>query len=62
MQSTAAYSFKDCLKLSNYWPKWEPFALERKKANRRDASILDLQIWHLEEKLKCARSLEPQRL
>jgi hypothetical protein len=32
-----------------------------RKANRQDVSILDLQIWHLKEELKCARSLEPQR-
>jgi hypothetical protein len=32
------------------------------KANRRDVSTVDVRIWHQEEKLKCARSLELQRL
>jgi len=40
LQSTAAYSFKGLSQLSNYRPNWERFALERKTANRREASML----------------------
>jgi len=40
VQSAAAYSFKGLSQLSNYRPNWERFALERKTANRREASIL----------------------
>jgi hypothetical protein len=61
LQFTAAYSFKGLSQLSNYRPNWERFALKRKTANRREASILG-GFGIKGKKLKCARSLELQRL
>jgi hypothetical protein len=59
VQSTAAYSFKGLSQIIKLMA--ELGMLRVRGANRRDTSIRS-RFGHQEEKLKCARSLEPQRL
>jgi hypothetical protein len=61
VQSTAAYSFKGLPQIIKLMA--ELGTLLVREGKRRTAEMLRFRaVWHQEEKLKCARPLEPQRL
>jgi len=61
VQSTAAYSFKGLSQIIKLMA--ELGTLRVREGKRRTDEMLRFRaVWHQEEKLKCARPLEPQRL
>jgi hypothetical protein len=61
VQSTAAYSFKGLSQIIKLMA--ELGTLRVREGNGEPTRCFDSwRIWHQEEKLECARSLEPQRL